>query len=146
MISSFYLASGTIRSGLPSAVTRARRHLAIIGDSATVTSDKHLARLVDHLSIASDVRTAFDFLDEVTVAPNAALSKQQAESAAKDSKTAEDRERKKNIAEQRRNNPAAVAERTETRRKQYQKLLADFLSDDATQTLELPPTLNSFMF
>lgn len=45
------------------AVTRARRHLAIIGDSATLCSSPVLSSLVDHLHEAGDYRSGWSYPD-----------------------------------------------------------------------------------
>ncbi|XP_039391587.1 DNA-binding protein SMUBP-2 isoform X2 [Mauremys reevesii] len=47
------------------AVTRARRHVAVICDSRTVSSQAFLKRLVDYLSEHGEVRTAFEYLDDI---------------------------------------------------------------------------------
>ncbi|NXJ67982.1 SMBP2 protein, partial [Rostratula benghalensis] len=47
------------------AVTRARRHVAIICDSHTVGSQAFLRRLLDHFSQHGEVRTAFEYLDSM---------------------------------------------------------------------------------
>ena len=44
------------------AVTRARRHLAIIGDSSTVSHEPFLNQLLDHISSAGEVQSAFDYI------------------------------------------------------------------------------------
>lgn len=45
------------------AITRARRHLAVIGDSATITADPFLARLIAWLEAAGEYRSAFEYPD-----------------------------------------------------------------------------------
>ncbi|XP_030416603.1 DNA-binding protein SMUBP-2 isoform X2 [Gopherus evgoodei] len=47
------------------AVTRARRHVAVICDSRTVSSQAFLKRLVDYLNEHGEVRTAFEYLDDI---------------------------------------------------------------------------------
>ncbi|NWW44913.1 SMBP2 protein, partial [Pedionomus torquatus] len=47
------------------AVTRARRHVAIICDTRTVSSQAFLRRLVDYFSQHGEVRTAFEYLDSI---------------------------------------------------------------------------------
>uniref|UniRef100_A0A6Q2Z031 DNA-binding protein SMUBP-2 n=1 Tax=Esox lucius TaxID=8010 RepID=A0A6Q2Z031_ESOLU len=49
------------------AVTRARRHLAVVCDTKTVTTHAFLKTLVDHMTQHGDVRTAFEYLQ---VEPN----------------------------------------------------------------------------
>jgi len=43
------------------AVTRARRHLAVIGDSATISRHGFLARLVEHCQASGDYRSAWEY-------------------------------------------------------------------------------------
>jgi superfamily I DNA and/or RNA helicase len=45
------------------ALTRARRHLCVIGDTETVTSDKFLQRMVDYLMEHGDLRSAQEFAE-----------------------------------------------------------------------------------
>ncbi|XP_069480230.1 DNA-binding protein SMUBP-2 [Ambystoma mexicanum] len=55
------------------AVTRARRHLALICDSRTVSSHKFLKTLVNYMTENGEVRTAFEYLDDI-VPENYSLS------------------------------------------------------------------------
>ncbi|NXF10752.1 SMBP2 protein, partial [Smithornis capensis] len=47
------------------AVTRARRHVAVVCDSHTVGSQPFLHRLLEHLSRHGHVRSAFEYLDDL---------------------------------------------------------------------------------
>uniref|UniRef100_A0A3P9AM05 DNA-binding protein SMUBP-2 n=1 Tax=Esox lucius TaxID=8010 RepID=A0A3P9AM05_ESOLU len=47
------------------AVTRARRHLAVVCDTKTVTTHAFLKTLVDHMTQHGDVRTAFEYLQDI---------------------------------------------------------------------------------
>ncbi|NXK87380.1 SMBP2 protein, partial [Formicarius rufipectus] len=47
------------------AVTRARRHVAVVCDSHTVGSQPFLRRLLDHFSHHGHVRSAFEYLDDL---------------------------------------------------------------------------------
>ncbi|KAM9606877.1 DNA-binding protein SMUBP-2 isoform 3-T3 [Morphnus guianensis] len=47
------------------AVTRARRHVAVICDTRTVSNQTFLKRLVDYFSQYGEVRTAFEYLDDL---------------------------------------------------------------------------------
>ena len=44
------------------AVTRARRHLAIVGDSSTVSHEPFLNDLLNHISTVGEIQSAFDFI------------------------------------------------------------------------------------
>ncbi|XP_061465901.1 DNA-binding protein SMUBP-2 isoform X2 [Rhineura floridana] len=47
------------------AITRARRHVAVICDSRTTGNHSFLKRLVDYVSKHGEVRTAFEYLDDI---------------------------------------------------------------------------------
>ncbi|KYO41590.1 DNA-binding protein SMUBP-2 [Alligator mississippiensis] len=47
------------------AVTRARRHVAVVCDSRTVSNQVFLKRLVDYFGEHGEVRTAFEYLDDI---------------------------------------------------------------------------------
>lgn len=47
------------------AVTRARRHLALVCDSQTVQNHGFLKSLIDHMTECGDVRTAFEYLQDI---------------------------------------------------------------------------------
>lgn len=47
------------------AITRARRHVAVICDSRTIGNHSFLKRLVDYMSEHGEVRTAFEYLDDI---------------------------------------------------------------------------------
>ena len=44
------------------AVTRARRHLVIIGDSSMVSHEPFLNELLEHISSVGEVQSAFDYI------------------------------------------------------------------------------------
>ncbi|XP_030056992.1 DNA-binding protein SMUBP-2 [Microcaecilia unicolor] len=47
------------------AITRARRHVAVVCDSRTVSSHKFLKTLVDYINEHGEVRTAFEYLEDI---------------------------------------------------------------------------------
>ena len=49
------------------AITRARRHLCIIGDSGTISHHPFLESLVEYLSEHADVRSAHQYVEGVTL-------------------------------------------------------------------------------
>lgn len=49
------------------AVTRARRHVAVVCDSRTVNSHAFLKTLVDYFTEHGEVRTAFEYLDDIVL-------------------------------------------------------------------------------
>ena len=46
------------------AITRARRHLAVVGDSETVSHDSFLKSLIEYMSSQGDVRSAHEYIHE----------------------------------------------------------------------------------
>ena len=44
-------------------MTRARRHLAVIGDSETVSHDEFLKSLIDYMNKEGEVRSAQEFVN-----------------------------------------------------------------------------------
>ncbi|XP_078494318.1 zinc finger protein 2 [Ciona intestinalis] len=47
------------------AVTRARRHLAVVCDSTTVCSDNFIKSLIDHITEHGDIRTGFEYMNDI---------------------------------------------------------------------------------
>ncbi|ETE62194.1 DNA-binding protein SMUBP-2, partial [Ophiophagus hannah] len=47
------------------AITRARRHVAVICDSRTISNHSFLKRLVEYMNTHGEVRTAFEYLDDI---------------------------------------------------------------------------------
>ncbi|XP_032438234.1 DNA-binding protein SMUBP-2 isoform X1 [Xiphophorus hellerii] len=47
------------------AVTRARRHIAVVCDTQTVGNHAFLKSLVDHMAVFGEVRTAFEYLQDI---------------------------------------------------------------------------------
>ncbi|XP_074086984.1 DNA-binding protein SMUBP-2 isoform X2 [Macrotis lagotis] len=47
------------------AITRARRHVTIVCDSRTISNDTFLKKLVDYFTLKGEVRTAFEYLDDI---------------------------------------------------------------------------------
>ena len=43
------------------AVTRARRHLALVGDSSTISNEPFISGLLDHCSQCGEIRTAHEY-------------------------------------------------------------------------------------
>lgn len=48
-------------------MTRARRHLAIVADSGTVSRDEFIKRLVEYVVCHGEVRSAVEYDEEQTV-------------------------------------------------------------------------------
>lgn len=57
------------------AITRARRHLAVVADSETVGRHAFLGSLLDYMSREGEVRSAVEYQDEVVVGDTDKLSK-----------------------------------------------------------------------
>ncbi|XP_074442764.1 DNA-binding protein SMUBP-2 [Larus michahellis] len=65
------------------AVTRARRHVAVICDTRTVSNQAFLKRLVDYFSQHGEVRTAFEYLDNLVPENYAQESRSERQQGAK---------------------------------------------------------------
>eukprot|EP00039_Didymoeca_costata_P015827 m.274218 g.274218 ORF g.274218 m.274218 type:complete len:1007 (-) comp16286_c0_seq6:4357-7377(-) len=114
------------------AITRARRHLTVIADSVTVSSDKILAGLIDYLSSSGSVSSAFEYTNEMVTVGNANLSGQQQKEMQKKERTT----KQKSKAEDDKDGI--------TRRQQYYTLLLEFKNDTDKLEYNFPSELNSF--
>ncbi|RXN00564.1 DNA-binding protein SMUBP-2 [Acipenser ruthenus] len=149
------------------AVTRARRHLAVVCDSRTVRHHDFLKSLVDYMTEKGEVRTAFEYLDDIvpqnyTREPSQDELKEQ--SKAKDpSGKPRDKKQQGSLRETDRNkssrnnkNSSETAKPLNSRRDEavegmaikdnYGELKArilDYLEDPNKKRLDFPPSLNS---
>eukprot|EP00035_Acanthoeca_spectabilis_P014300 m.271702 g.271702 ORF g.271702 m.271702 type:complete len:1117 (-) comp16102_c1_seq1:568-3918(-) len=103
------------------AVTRAKRHLFLVGDSDTISSDRRLATLIDYLGDTADVRSGFEFVSSV----DGNVSMRPASKP----------------------KPKRVEKPRETeleRRARFAALFDGFLADPRFESHRFPSTLNSF--
>ncbi|MGH0140018.1 UNVERIFIED_CONTAM: hypothetical protein FKN15_036684 [Acipenser sinensis] len=147
------------------AVTRARRHLAVVCDSCTVQHHDFLKSLVDYMTEKGEVRTAFEYLDDIipqnyTREPSQDELKEQ--SKAKDpsgkprDKKQQGRGTDRNKSSRNKKNSSETAKPLNSRRDEavegmaikdnYGELKArilDYLEDPNKKRLDFPPSLNS---
>nr|XP_033784276.1 DNA-binding protein SMUBP-2 [Geotrypetes seraphini] len=152
------------------AITRARRHVAVVCDSRTVSNHKFLKTLVDYINEYGEVRTAFEYLDDivpdnyshessqlpteqgdrekVTACPAKKQSDRQTNhQKANKSPEALQRERPEDIPNQnlnQRNLHKELKERdSKIRQSEFRVTLAEFLSDADKTEVDFPSSLNS---
>lgn len=115
------------------AVTRARRHLAVICDSETVCHDPFIASLVNYMTEHGDVLAADQVLQNVSVSHRPRQPQPvEIEKGSKSSK-----------AKERGSNAVVVLVSKEEKAIQFRQQLAAFLSDTAKTVLDFPASLNS---
>ncbi|KAM9278212.1 DNA-binding protein SMUBP-2 isoform 1-T1 [Morus bassanus] len=142
------------------AVTRARRHVAVICDTRTVSSQAFLKRLVDYFSQHGEVRTAFEYLDNLvpenytqegrgerqqgTKLPAASSPKPQLPLGRKLKAAATKPECQKPEARSSLNTsgPGRESPGTKDSADRFKAMLVAFLESSETQ-LDFPPSLNS---
>uniref|UniRef100_A0A0D9R9N5 DNA-binding protein SMUBP-2 n=1 Tax=Chlorocebus sabaeus TaxID=60711 RepID=A0A0D9R9N5_CHLSB len=153
------------------AVTRARRHVAVICDSRTVNNHAFLKALVEYFAQHGEVRTAFEYLDDIvpenyshesSQGPSHAATKPQgpATSTRTGSQQQEGGRESAAAARQGRKKPARKSLAAEAPSKpslnggnlegvesqdgidHFRAMIAEFMASDKTQ-LEFPPSLNS---
>ncbi|XP_070198061.1 DNA-binding protein SMUBP-2-like isoform X2 [Littorina saxatilis] len=149
------------------AVTRARRHLAVICDSDTVSSDPFLRSLLDYMSDAGQVWSAHQFVQDGLITESSGRP-ERLENLLSDTASGEQRKKegggrkgigKKAKGEQQlgqskpqRQTPQAGAESrkpekqlmsTEDKQPIYEKMLGDFDADESQTFIAFPSTLTS---
>lgn len=153
------------------AVTRARRHVAVICDSRTVNNHAFLKTLVEYFTQHGEVRTAFEYLDDIvpenyshesSQGPSHAATKPQgpATSTRTGSQRQEGGRESAAAARQGRKKPAGKSLAAEAPSQpslnrgslegvesqdgmdRFRATIAEFMASDKTQ-LEFPPSLNS---
>uniref|UniRef100_A0A2K6N1F4 DNA-binding protein SMUBP-2 n=1 Tax=Rhinopithecus bieti TaxID=61621 RepID=A0A2K6N1F4_RHIBE len=153
------------------AVTRARRHVAVICDSRTVNNHAFLKTLVEYFTRHGEVRTAFEYLDDIvpenyshesSQGPSHAATKPQgpATSTRTGSQRQEGGRESAAAARQGRKKPAGKSLAAEAPSQpslnggnlegvesqdgvdHFRAMIAEFMASDKTQ-LEFPPSLNS---
>lgn len=144
------------------AVTRARRHLAVICDSETVSHDSFLKSLVDYLSTHGEIQTAQDYIDTGAFSqsnrpehlddlltlnltrkskgakPKSSKSKQKTSDGRGtigDGSSGERKQHEKHISDE-----AATEKKTE----KYREILENFVANTEVDCMEFPTTLTSF--
>ncbi|MBN3288201.1 SMBP2 protein, partial [Polyodon spathula] len=139
------------------AVTRARRHLAVVCDSRTVRHHDFLKSLVDYMTEKGEVRTAFEYLDDI-VPQNYTRDELKEQSKAKDP-SRKPREKKQQGSQRemdRKKSSCETAKPLNSRRDEAMEGMAikdsygvlkarilDYLKDKNEKRLDFPPSLNS---
>ncbi|XP_042883437.1 DNA-binding protein SMUBP-2-like [Penaeus japonicus] len=138
------------------AVTRARRHLAVVCDSETVGKDPFLKGFLDYMVEHALVRTAYEFQHEMEttqVATPESISLRPKDEA-KDKKS-DSKNKKSNAKRDGKEGPAKrkgdtkpkykppTEEENLERRQKYESLIRDFINS-TSNVHEFPPDLNSF--
>uniref|UniRef100_A0A8K9V819 DNA-binding protein SMUBP-2 n=1 Tax=Oncorhynchus mykiss TaxID=8022 RepID=A0A8K9V819_ONCMY len=118
------------------AVTRARRHLALVCDTQTVQTHGFLKTLIDHMTQHGDVRTAFEYLQVDTKSNNTkATASNSASNKQKDPGT---------HSQARRSTPTEEEQRlTQIKYLEIKNQVEWFLQDPDQTELRFPSTLNS---
>ncbi|GFS16911.1 DNA-binding protein SMUBP-2 [Elysia marginata] len=113
------------------AVTRARRHLAVICDSDTVCNDPFIASLINYMTDRGDVLSAHQILENLPVSHRP--RQPQAHRNLKEANGLKTKDRRA---------PAPMVTKEE-KAKQFRQQLAAFLSDTSKTVLDFPSSLNS---
>ena len=141
------------------AVTRGRRHVAVICDSETVSHDKFLKEFVEYLQEKADVRSAmlYERRDlerpeglELTVKDEVKSKGQKVKGEAKKKKTASQKEEKKEIVkpkpEVKKDDEIVMKEseeeRTQAKRDHFEDIIETFIHSDKVE-YSFSPKLNS---
>ncbi|WAR00145.1 SMBP2-like protein [Mya arenaria] len=127
------------------AVTRARRHLAVVGDSMTVSSDPFLKTLVEYMTTVGETHSA---TQPEHISDLISLNKQASNKGAKPktSKKIHDKPRQnKKPSERKEENQrkGSVLEEGDERVKELQSQLEVFVANTGVHVLEFAPTLTS---
>lgn len=131
------------------AVTRARRHLALIGDSETAGRHPFIRTLFDHLTRHGLVKTAHEFqqeLDNTEVRMPECLSwaqKSDKKAPVTTKKDTKDSTSKKPKQQQQKQQKQPSEEDNQKRKQEYLDIVKSFLASP-NSTYSFPPNLNSF--
>ncbi|XP_006820047.1 DNA-binding protein SMUBP-2-like, partial [Saccoglossus kowalevskii] len=128
------------------AITRARRHLAVICDSETVSHHEFLKSLVDYMMENGDVRTAYQYIEKGQVGSRFYQPKIQFPKTKEKRKQSDDRQARPNErkCEQRKQISEKQTNVTAERESTIQREIDDFLHNLKESELSFPNTLNSY--
>ncbi|XP_077425326.1 DNA-binding protein SMUBP-2 [Vanacampus margaritifer] len=139
------------------AVTRARRHVAIVCDTQTVQNHAFLKTLIHHITERGEVRTAFEYLQDIvpqnyvrdhkdTKADSWKTQKTEGKKAKGDQKKSSASSTNAN----KRHNPIksrvsalAEEEQKKNRQSEIREMVENFLKNLSQSELEFPPSFNS---
>ncbi|KAJ8248898.1 hypothetical protein GJAV_G00228960 [Gymnothorax javanicus] len=142
------------------AVTRARRHLAVVCDTQTIRQHSFLKSLLDHMTECGEVRTAFQYLEDA-VPMNYSHEPSQQHGKSKPKAKTKDKDRKEAVPKQTPQGeprpPQSCTEQSGTapsledrvggeqknKEEELREELLRFQKDPERSVLGFPPTLNS---
>lgn len=149
------------------AVTRARRHIAVVCDTQTVQNHAFLKSLIDHMTESGEVRTAFEYLQDIvpqnytrdhkdTKANTSGSSSTSTKQKVKDQPLNRAKQQQKKSASSSSNDNTAVTEKNtkpcintqteEEKKNRYAEIRAqveNFLKDSNQSELQFPSSFNS---
>lgn len=150
------------------AVTRARRHIAVVCDTQTVQNHAFLKSLIDHMTESGEVRTAFEYLQDIvpqnytrdhkdTKANTSGSSSTSTKQKVKDQppNRAKQQQKKKSASSNSNDNTAVTEKNTkscintqteEEKKNRYAEIRAqveNFLKDSNQSELQFPSSFNS---
>ncbi|KAL7402327.1 hypothetical protein ABVT39_013257 [Epinephelus coioides] len=149
------------------AVTRARRHIAVVCDTQTVQNHAFLKSLIDHMTESGEVRTAFEYLQDIvpqnytrdhkdTKANTSGSSTTSTKQKVKDQLPNRANQQQKKSASSSSNDNTAVTEKNtkscintqteEEKKNRYAEIRAqveNFLKDSNQSELQFPSSFNS---
>lgn len=132
------------------AVTRARRHVTVVCDSQTVQNHPFLKSLIDHFTQYGEVRTAFEYLQDI-VPQNYTRDQKDAKSKETGKNTSAEQKTKvisnkiktnKADSSNSKNDKVFTKEQNEKRSMEIRNQLVKFINE-TSQSLQFPPSLNS---
>ncbi|XP_049928331.1 DNA-binding protein SMUBP-2 [Epinephelus moara] len=149
------------------AVTRARRHIAVVCDTQTVQNHAFLKSLIDHMTESGEVRTAFEYLQDIvpqnytrdhkdTKANTSGSSSTSTKQKVKDQPPNRAKQQQKKSASSSSNDNTAVTEKNtkscintqteEEKKNRYAEIRAqveNFLKNSNQSELQFPSSFNS---
>lgn len=124
------------------AITRAKRHLAVICDSETVGHNEFLRSLMDYMSEKGIVQTAHQYVQDGITGAIMSDKKELMNEIEKHNK--KKKSEKKSADKNQKSKQLSKKEHDEKRQKELHQILTDFANNPNERTKEFPPTLNSF--
>uniref|UniRef100_A0A3B4AUU4 Uncharacterized protein n=1 Tax=Periophthalmus magnuspinnatus TaxID=409849 RepID=A0A3B4AUU4_9GOBI len=139
------------------AVTRARRHIAVVCDTQTVQNHPFLKSLIDHITQFGEVQTAFEYLQDIVpqnytrdrkdTKPKAAVKSTSSEQKVKNIPSSRTKPVKADPsgkeASSSKNHKPSTKEQNESRSSEIRKQLETFKNDKSLNEQHFPPSLNS---
>lgn len=121
------------------AITRAKRHLAIVCDSETVSHNDFLCSLMEYMSSKGFVHTAHEYIQDGITGVTHSDKTELLHEIEKCNKKKKSTDKKQNKSKQ-----LTKKENDEKRQKELHQILTDFANNSSETTKAFPPSLNSF--